>query len=133
MALIATCTSILRQRTSCLTILRSYSKPNAPASVLGLKKKKLGGKLGAMAEKIEIPAETDAKKLVTYVCGSNILKTGEDIKIKDDSEYPEWLWTINTGKPPKLEELDPATKQYWRKLRKLALQRNNKLSKVKRS
>lgn len=54
-----------------------------------------------------------------------------NIQIKDDSEYPEWLWKINTGPAPKLEELDPTTKQYWRKVRKLALQRNNKLSKLK--
>lgn len=54
------------------------------------------------------------------------------MQIKDDSEYPEWLWQINTGSAPTLDELDPETKQYWRKLRKLALQRNNKLSKLKR-
>lgn len=53
-------------------------------------------------------------------------------KIKPDSEYPEWLWNIRTGPPPKLEELDPNTKQYWRKLRKLALDRNNKMSKLRR-
>lgn len=45
-----------------------------------MKKKKLG-KLGPIAEKVEIPVETDAYKLVNYVCGSNINKTGEDIKV----------------------------------------------------
>lgn len=35
-----------------------------------------------MIEKKEIPVETDANKLVNYVCGSNILKTGEPIKVK---------------------------------------------------
>lgn len=33
-------------------------------------------------EKKEIPVETDANKLVNYVCGSNIMKTGEDIKVR---------------------------------------------------
>lgn len=45
-----------------------------------MKKKKLG-KLGPIAEKVEIPVETDAHKLINYVCGSNINKTGEDIKV----------------------------------------------------
>lgn len=44
------------------------------------KKKKLG-KLGPIMEKKVIPVETDANKLVNYVCGSNYLKTGEDIKV----------------------------------------------------
>lgn len=47
-----------------------------------MKKKKVGGKLGPIAEKVVIPVETDAHKLVNYVCGSNINKTGEDIKVK---------------------------------------------------
>lgn len=45
-----------------------------------MKKKKLG-KLGPIAEKVVIPVETDAHKLVNYVCGSNINKTGEDVKV----------------------------------------------------
>lgn len=45
-----------------------------------VKKKKLG-KLGPIAEKIVLPVETDAAKLVKYVCGSNINKTGEDILV----------------------------------------------------
>nr|XP_012227662.1 PREDICTED: 39S ribosomal protein L54, mitochondrial isoform X2 [Linepithema humile] len=77
-------------------------------------------------EKKLLPVEKDVNRLVTYVCGTNINKEGEDIKIKEDSEYPSWLWTIRTGPAPTLEELDPDTKQYWRKLRLLGLRRNNK-------
>lgn len=73
-----------------------------------------------------IPVEKDVNKLLTYVCGSNIYKEGEDIKLKPDSEYPEWLWKIRT-EPPQLSELDPNTKQYWRYLRKQALKRNNRM------
>lgn len=83
-------------------------------------------------EKKLLPVETDPHKLVNYVCGTNIYKEGEDVKIKPDSEYPSWLWTIRTGPPPTLEELDPNTKQYWRKLRKLGLWRNNKLQSTKK-
>lgn len=50
------------------------------SAALGGKKKKLA-KLGPVVEKKEIPVETDANKLVNYVCGSNILKTGQDIKV----------------------------------------------------
>ncbi|XP_053688236.1 39S ribosomal protein L54, mitochondrial [Sabethes cyaneus] len=110
--------------------VRNYAAPKA-GGALGSKKKKLG-KLGPMVEKKVMPVETDATKLVNYVCGSNWLKTGEDIKIKPDSEYPDWLWSLHVGKPLTLEELDPNTKTYWRKLRRLGIQRNNKLSKLKK-
>ncbi|EDW56561.1 39S ribosomal protein L54, mitochondrial [Drosophila sechellia] len=103
------------------------AKPVAAAG----KKKKLG-KLGPIMEKKVIPVETDANKLVNYVCGSNYLKTGEDVKIKPDAEYPDWLWTLNTERIIPLDELEPDSKQYWRRLRKLALRRNNQLSKLKK-
>ena len=44
----------------------------------------------------------------------------------------DWLWKINIDGPLKLEEMDPDTKQYWRKVRKMGLWRNNKLSKLKK-
>jgi len=34
-------------------------------------------------EKKIIPVETDANKLVNYVCGSNYLKSGQDVKVTD--------------------------------------------------
>lgn len=117
---------------------------------MAAKKKKLGGKAGPVMEKKVIPAETDTTKLVNYVCGSNIMKTGEDVKVfelfpanprdfmkrcpfqlKPDSEYPDWLWELPTGGPRPLEELDSDTKEYWRRLRKMALRRNNKMQKLK--
>jgi large subunit ribosomal protein L54 len=64
---------------------------------LGKASKKKIGKLGPMLEKKIIPVEEDANKLVSHVCGSNILKEGVDMQVKPDSEYPEWLWTIRTG------------------------------------
>lgn len=95
-----------------------------------LKKKKLG-KLGPVVEKKVLPVETDANKLVNFACGTNIFKTGEDIQLKPDSEYPEWLWNIRTGDPKPLEELDPNSKEYWRRIRKMAMRRNNKLAQLK--
>lgn len=64
----------------------------------------------------------DAEYLCKFVSGSNIYKTGEDVKIKDDSEYPDWLWTVPLHEV-KLEELDPETHEYWAKLEELALKR----------
>lgn len=85
-----------------------------------------------MMEKKIVPVETDAQKLVNYVCGSNLLKGGEDMKLKADDEYPDWLWTLRTGKAPSLEELDPDTKEYWRKVRIMGIRRKNQLSKLKK-
>lgn len=48
---------------------------------LGTKKKKVGGKLGPIAQKRVIPVETDTNKLINFVCGSNTMKTGQDIKV----------------------------------------------------
>lgn len=43
--------------------------------------KKKGVKMGPIVEKKVLPVETDAEKLVNYVCGSNIYVKGEDIKV----------------------------------------------------
>lgn len=96
-----------------------------------LKKKKLG-KIGPVIEKKVLPVESDPQKLVKFVCGSNIHTTGQDIELKPDSEYPEWLWTIRTGPPPPLEEVDPESKEYWRRIRRMAMRQNNKLAQLKR-
>ncbi|KAI4468805.1 39s ribosomal protein l54 mitochondrial [Holotrichia oblita] len=98
----------------------------------GMLKKKKMGKTGPAMEKKILPVETDPHKLVNFVCGSNILKEGQDIEIKPDSEYPEWLWTLRTGPPPKLEELDPNSLEYWRRVRRLGIQRNNRLAQLKK-
>ena len=34
--------------------------------------------------------------------------------LQEDSEYPDWLWTLEVKRPlPPLEEQDPNTKEYW--------------------
>lgn len=102
-------------------------------SMLGgaLKKKKMG-KVGTTVEKKILPVETDPAKLVEYCMGLNINKTGEDVKLKPDNEYPDWLWNVRTGPPPTLEEMDPNSKQYWRKIRKMGMRRNNKLHSLRK-
>nr|CAG4643650.1 EOG090X0KWJ [Ilyocryptus agilis] len=107
-----------------------YAKA-AGVPALGTKKGSKG-KLGQVVEKVVLPVETDPEKLVKFVCGSNILKQGKDIELQPDDAYPDWLWSLNLGKNPTLEELDPNTLAYWKCLRKLNLRRNARLMKLKK-
>ncbi|KAL0110194.1 hypothetical protein PUN28_013681 [Cardiocondyla obscurior] len=102
--------------------VKGYAGPMRPLAAAKKPKKTL-----TAVEKKVLPVETDVNRLLTYVCGTNIYKEGgEDVKLKPDSEYPSWLWNINTGPSPSLEELDPNTKQYWRKLRYLGIKQAQK-------
>merc|ERR1712071_18029 len=124
------CSQLLQTTQSwCVSSSAKYAKPAVTS--LGKKGGKKG-KLGPAVEKRVLPVETDAEKLVNYVCGSNILKEGENIKLAPDSEYPEWLWSLKTDKPQPLEEMDQGTLEYWRRLRKVNLQRNSELMKLRR-
>uniref|UniRef100_A0A1B6M7L2 Large ribosomal subunit protein mL54 n=1 Tax=Graphocephala atropunctata TaxID=36148 RepID=A0A1B6M7L2_9HEMI len=97
------------------------------------KSKKLKGKTGQTFEKIRLPVETDAKKLVTHLCGSNLLaEGGHDIELKPENEYPEWLWNLHIGKTKSLDELDPETIEYWNKVRALAIKRNHGLKSLRK-
>lgn len=102
-------------------------------SMLGgvLKKKKLG-KLGPTTEKKVLPVETDPQKLTTYCCGANFHKTDEEVKLKPNNEYPDWLWQIRLGAPLPLEELDPNSKEYLRRVRKMGLRQNLKLIQLRK-
>ncbi|XP_066156762.1 large ribosomal subunit protein mL54 isoform X2 [Euwallacea fornicatus] len=110
---------------------KSYAKAATSVSMLGMKKKKMV-KSGPAIEKKVLPVETDPNRLVNYCCGSNIYLTGEDIKLAPNSEYPEWLWSIRTGPTPPLEDLDPNSMEYWRKVRKMAIKQNMQLLKLKK-
>ncbi|RZF45614.1 hypothetical protein LSTR_LSTR010565 [Laodelphax striatellus] len=105
-------------------IVCNYAAPNIAS--LGKGKKLKGG--AAPVEKKRLPVETDVNKLVSFLCGSNLMKEGgQDIQLKPDSEYPDWLWDLHIGKPKTLDEMDPNSLQYWRKVRKLAMKRKNLL------
>ncbi len=84
---------------------------------------------GAQAiKKVEIPVEKDVEKLAKFCCGLNIYKSGgEEVPIKPNSEYPEWLWELCVDKGPTLEEMEPNTLQWWSRKRRLALRYKNKL------
>lgn len=110
---------------------RTYAKATTSVSMLGMKKKK-GVKGGPAVEKRILPVETDPERLVNYCCGSNIYVTGEDVKLGADSDYPDWLWNLRTGPAPPLEELDPHSKEYWLRVRQLAIRRQNQLRRMKK-
>lgn len=51
--------------------------------------------------------------------------------IKPDSEYPDWLWTLDVKRPlPPLEERDPNTKEYWMQVLRDMKRKRNRLMKV---
>lgn len=129
----SSCTSKIRFIPYLLLKCNYAKQIEAAGGIASLGKKKKFGKIGPIVEKKILPVETDPHKLVNYVCGTNLLREGgEDIKLKPDSEYPDWLWTLRTDKAPPLEELEYDTKEYWRRIRTMAMRRNNQLSKIKK-
>ncbi|XP_040275755.1 39S ribosomal protein L54, mitochondrial [Bufo bufo] len=74
----------------------------------------------------------DPALLTTHAMGVNIYKSGSDVKLMDDSQYPEWLFQLDLEPPKPLEERSPDTPQYWKLLRKLHMWRNNRLAKAKK-
>ncbi|CAH1791148.1 unnamed protein product [Owenia fusiformis] len=102
------------------------------ASVGYAKKVAAGGAKGASAarnvDKKKLDHENDPEKLLTYCCGLNIYKEGEDPKLKQDSEYPDWLWKLNVEREnTPLDELDKDSWTYWRRMRRLANKRKYNL------
>ena len=93
------------------------------------------GKAGALPvqqKKHYDDIETDPVKLTTTLCGGNILKEGTDPVLKPDSEYPDWLWAMRTDRTPiHLEEMDPDTKGYWKKVRRLHVSKVRQLQKTR--
>ena len=66
---------------------------------------------------------------MNFCCGANYYKNGDEIKLKDDNNYPEWLWNLPL-KPPRLYELNPNTKEYWEKAAIVGQQREWKLRSI---
>lgn len=66
--------------------------------------------------RFRLAVETDPAKLVNYCCGLNYHVDEPPIKLKPDSEYPDWLWSLRTGPKPNSWELEKGTKEYYQRL-----------------
>lgn len=79
--------------------------------------------------------EKDPNKLISYLCGSNYRideGCGEDVKLKPDSEYPEWLFTMDVKRPkPMSYEMEAGTIEYWEQVKKEAMAKQRVLMKKK--
>ena len=53
------------------------------------------------------------------------------MKIKDDSEYPDWIWTMHLGRPLKSTEIEYGTREYWDTLEREQNKRMMRLQNVK--
>ncbi|CAG2115045.1 unnamed protein product [Medioppia subpectinata] len=82
--------------------------------------------------RFRLPVETDADKLVNHCCGANYMKEGEEIPLKPDEEYPEWIWSLRLNYPPPVHELDPNTKEYYERLAVVGQQREWRQRKLTR-
>ena len=76
---------------------------------------KIQNSIKTFLQKMEVV--TDPYKLQEYCCGSNYFLEGEDVKLKEDSEYPDWLWTLDVKRPrPRAHEMEPGTIPYYLQL-----------------
>ncbi|XP_060073266.1 large ribosomal subunit protein mL54-like [Ylistrum balloti] len=86
---------------------------------------------GIKVARLNLEVEKDPHKLVNYLCGGNIYKTGEEIQLKPDEEYPDWLWELRIErKAPDLEELEYGSYEYWAKAKKISLREKNAKQKL---
>lgn len=78
------------------------------------------GKAGVVPQKKQLNPETDPEKLTNFLCGGNILKEGSDPELRPASEYPDWLWSLRLDrKPLELDEIEPDTWHYWKRIHKM--------------
>uniref|UniRef100_A0A8C7EG90 Large ribosomal subunit protein mL54 n=1 Tax=Nothoprocta perdicaria TaxID=30464 RepID=A0A8C7EG90_NOTPE len=106
--------------------------PHAAASPAPTHPTKAKGKSVAKEEVTGPAVCTDPVLLATHAMGVNIYKEGPEVALKPDSEYPAWLFEINLNPPKKLEDMNPESLEYWRRLRKYDTWRRNKLKKGKK-
>ena len=65
--------------------------------------------------------------------GANYTKEGEEIQLKSDSEYPDWLWTLS-GPKREFKDMSPEVdgKAYFKRERKMKIREQNMIRKQRR-
>ncbi|XP_072924787.1 large ribosomal subunit protein mL54 [Hemitrygon akajei] len=113
--------------------LRSSVVCRAPANGYAKKAAVKGkGKVGIKEARPSPEICKDPAILTTHAVGVNIYKQGADPKLLPDSEYPDWLFSLNLGPPKNLDELDPESSEYWKRIRKQHMWQHNKEQKGKK-
>ncbi|KAM8889171.1 large ribosomal subunit protein mL54 [Synchiropus picturatus] len=120
--------------TESATLLYYRNLPNRTQACGYAKKVAAKGKgKGMVKEELKGPEVCkDPVRLTAYAVGVNIFKQGEDPKLRAVEEYPEWLFQINLGEAKRLNELEPESWEYWKRLRKENIWRSNRLGKGKK-
>jgi len=105
-------TSILWRQSSVAASSQLITSSRGMAAGPGAKKGK-----GTTTGKVKHEVVTDAHKLQEYCCGSNYFLEGEDVKLKPDSEYPDWIWTMDVNRPkPRAHQMQPGTIAYYKQI-----------------
>lgn len=79
-------------------LIQNYSNFFFSFFVAGLSKKAKKLLAEGIAPKMKIEVESNVNVLVREVCGTNLFSEGgENVKLKADEDYPQWLWKIHIG------------------------------------
>lgn len=57
-----------------------------------------------------------SSNLIVFLIAVLLGQDGADVPLKDDSEYPDWIWTMRLDKQPKATDMEPGTREYWQQL-----------------
>ena len=116
-------------------LLRTLTLPRPMTFIrtMAAASKKAGGGKGPTKKKI-FDVETDANKLVTHCCGLNYKLEGEEVKLKEDSEYPKWLFEMDIKRPkPEAEMMENKNSfEYFEKLTEEYKFRKRRVAKQRR-
>lgn len=79
----------------------------------------------------EVPVETDPKKLVEHCCGLNYKQAGGEVRLKADSEYPDWLWRMQLEQPLSLDSADTNSIVHWARVIRAENKRRRQIIKLR--
>lgn len=99
-----------------LRLARIMRFPPKKAKKMGKAAGGAGKKTGGDFESVQV---TDPKVLQSTCVGLNMLKEGgEEVQLKDDSEYPDWLWEMDVTPKTQPEHFEEGTEEYYRAIEK---------------